>query len=73
MTSFIGEEHSVADHVDGCDIEVNVQLNSIISYSYEPIGIHEYSDHKRNVWRSTPAVDGSEHVGNNTWVETSNI
>ena len=60
MASRFGEEDSSAD---GCEIEVNFQLNSIISYSYEPTGIHEHSDHKRD---STPTVDRAQRIGNNT-------
>ena len=40
MASSFGEEDS---SVDGCEIDVNFQLNSIISYSYEPTGNHDIS------------------------------
>ena len=63
MASRFGEEDSSAD---GFESEVNFQLNSIISYSYEPTGIHEHSDDKRDVSSSTSTVDFAQRVGNNT-------
>ena len=63
MASRFGEEDSSAD---GYEIEVNFQLNSIISYSYEPTSIHEHSDHKRDISSSIPTVDHAQRVGNNT-------
>ena len=63
MASRFGEEDSSAD---GCEIEVNFQLNPIISYSYEPTGIHEHSDHKKYVSSSTPTVDRAQRIANNT-------
>ena len=63
MISRFGEEDSSAD---GCEIEMNFHLNSFISYSYEPTGIHEHSDHKRDISSSTSTVDRAQRVGNNT-------